>query len=741
MKKKLGVASLLLAGMMLGGCAFPIGGSTGGSSDLDNDTPDDSWQSGLDANCLHTDENEDEICDGCEGSVVIPIDFYGVNDLHGKFLPNDSQNGVGGLTTYFKEAKKSNPNTVLLSSGDMWQGSSESNLTQGMIVNDWMSELGFVSMTLGNHEFDWGTDAIDQNEEQCAFPFLAINVYSRSTNERVDYCQPSVMIQRDGAKIGVIGAIGDCYSSISADKVQDVYFKTDEDLTSLVKAEATRLKEAGADCIVYALHDDASEYSVTLSGEYVDLVFEGHTHQSYVDTDSKGVYHLQGGGENRGITRAVTKVNVVKNTLTVEQAKVVKNTEYQNKASDPLVDILQEKYAKELAQGSKVLGYNDRYRNSSELCSLAAQLYLETGLERWGSQYNIVLGGGFFQARSPYNLQVGEVAYSDIQSIFPFDNQLVLCSISGKNLKSKFLNTSNSNYYVARSEYCSSIESSISNNETYYIVVDTYTSQYAPNGVTEIARYDETTFARDLIAKYIQKGGMGKMPMPTPDAGSLTTIPAIYEIGNALADNETTTEYYTVKGVIQAIHNEQYGNLTLEDADGNTLYVYGLYDHQGYYYSEFTELKPVAGDTIIVKGQIKRYVKEGAEPLIQIFQGDFIEKNCSAKTYELTSIPEIQSIGEALENNAESEKVYYVLGKILSIQNENYGNLYIVDENGNQLYIYGSHDENWTVYSEMSKKPQAGDTVVLKGTVKKYVNKDTGSVTIELVEATFIPYE
>ena len=740
MKKKIAFASLLLAGMMLGGCSFPMGGSTGGSSDLDNSTPDDSWQSGLDASCQHTDVNEDEICDGCEGSVVIPIDFYGVNDLHGKFLPNDSQNGVGGLTTYFKEAQRRNPNTVLLSSGDMWQGSSESNLTRGMIVNDWMSALGFASMTLGNHEFDWGTEAIAQNEELCAFPFLAINVYSHTTNERVDYCQPSVMIQRDGAKIGIIGAIGNCYSSISADKVQDVYFKTGEDLTNLVKAEATKLKEAGADCIVYSLHDDSSEYSVSLSGEYVDLVFEGHTHQSYVDTDSKGVYHLQGGGENRGITRAVTKVNVVKNTMSVEQARVVKNSEYQNKTPDSIVDTLQEKYANELAQGSRVLGYNERYRDSSELCRLAAQLYLETGLQRWGEQYNIVLGGGFFQARSPYDLQAGEVTYSDIQSIFPFDNPLVLCSISGNKLKSQFLNTSNSNYYVARSEYGASIESSIVGNETYYIVVDTYTSLYAPNGATEIARFDETTFARDLIAKYVQDGGMGAKPAPTPDAGALTSIPEAYAIGNALADNEATAQYYSVKGKIKEIHNEEWGNLTLEDEDGNTLYVYGLYDHQGYRYSEFTEVKPVAGDTIIVRGAIKRYVKEGAEPLIQIFEGNFVEKTCSAKTYQLTIIPEIYHLGEELADNAESDKIYYVKGKIVSIANDHYGNIYIEDENGYQLYIYGSHDENWVIYGEMAKKPQVGDVVVVKGTIKKYVNK-SGAVTIEIIEATYIPYE
>ena len=93
-----------------------------------------------------------------------------------------------------------------------------------------------------------------------------------------------------------------------------------------------------------------------------------------------------------------------------------------------------------------------------------------------------------------------------------------------------------------------------------------------------------------------------------------------------------------------------------------------------------------------------------------------------------------------MADNAESDKIYYVKGKIVSIANDHYGNIYIEDENGYQLYIYGSHDENWVIYGEMAKKPQVGDVVVVKGTIKKYVNK-SGAVTIEIIEATYIPYE
>ena len=447
------------------------------------------------------------VCDDCNQSVVVSVDFYAVNDLHGKFLQSDSQPGVGGLTTYLKEAKASQENTILLSSGDMWQGSSESNLTKGKIINDWMSEMDFVSMTLGNHEFDWGTSYIAQNAATCDVPFLAINVYEKSTNQRAPYCQPSIMVETGGAKIGIIGAVGDCYSSISSDKVQDVYFQTGSSLTSLVKAEANRLRAAGADCIVYSLHDGTEGYDESLSNGYVDLVFEGHTHSRYVNQDSKGVYHLQGGGENKNVSHATLSVNIARNSVHTSKAETISSSVYGNKADDPIVQTLTTKYADAIAKGYEVLGYNSKYRNDSELEALVAQLYLEKGLERWGNQYNIVLGGGFLKARSPYKLNAGEVYYSDIQTIFPFENQIVLCSISGYKLKSKFLETTNTDYYCAYSTYGNSIKNNINTNATYYVIVDTYTSQYTSNGLTEVARYDETTFACDLLAEYIKGGG------------------------------------------------------------------------------------------------------------------------------------------------------------------------------------------------------------------------------------------
>lgn len=458
---------------------------------------------------------------------LINVDIYAVNDLHGAILEDDGS-GIANLTTYFNRFKGYNENTLFISSGDMWQGSSESNNTKGKLITEWMNLVGFSSMTVGNHEFDWGIDAIKTNAELANFPVLGINVYERSTDQRAEPFRSSVLVEKDDVTIGVIGAIGDCYSSISSSKVTDYYFKTGEDLTDLVKAESKKLKEEGADIIVYSLHDGYGKYNkndsstaptiyrsnlkefydVSLSDGYVDVVFEGHTHNNYVYKDEYGVYHVQGGSSRQ----YVSHVDMDYNTKTGE---VVVNKVENNSVSsisdskDKDTQALFDKYADEIGPIYDVLGYNSAKRDSDFIRNLCADLYLEVGLEKWGDDYEIFLGGGYLSARSPYNFNKGNLCYKDIQSVLPFDNEIVLCSVSGYYLSKQFVFTENSNYYCSYSDYGNANEGYINNDATYYIVVDTYTSDYAPNHLTVIEKYSDTpTYARDLVAEYVKNGGL-----------------------------------------------------------------------------------------------------------------------------------------------------------------------------------------------------------------------------------------
>ena len=564
----------------------------------------------------HIDQDDNAFCDACDKYVLVVVDFYVLNDLHGKFCDTDKQPGVDEIGTYFEKMSVGDDYTVIMSSGDMWQGTAESNLTQGKIITEWMNELDFVSMTLGNHEFDWGQEAIRNNLAVAEFPFLAINIYDVKTNTLVDYATPSVMIERGDIQIGIIGAIGDCYSSISSDMVEGITFKVGSELTNLVKAEADRLRAEGADLIVYSLHDGyedsksgttnvssstiSSYYSSVLSAGYVDLVFEAHTHQSYTLIDSNGVYHLQAAGENQGLSHVEIEVNYANGNNKVSEAGVVRSSTYANLDDHEATEAIEDKYSQIIDYAYSPLGTVPTKQNSSVVADYVAELYLEVGLERW-ADYDIVLGGGFLKTRSPYDLAAGEVTYADILSLLPFDNRIVLCSVSGYKLSSQFINTSNSSYHVAYSEYGNAVKNGISDNETYYIVVDTYTAYYKYNGLTIVDFYDENVYARDLFAEKV-KGGAFEL---NHNAHRLTSIPDALAIGEKLSANQATKEMYHLKGTVKSISNSTYGNIYIVDENGNEIYVYGIEN-----YSNMPN-KPKVGDEITLCSVIYKFVYNG----------------------------------------------------------------------------------------------------------------------------------
>lgn len=456
---------------------------------------------------------------------AVNIDVYAINDMHGNVLDSDSNSGgisIAKTTSYLKKYCSYDKNPVVIASGDMWQGSSESNNTKGKLVTEWMNLVGFDAMTMGNHEFDWGIEPIIANRELANFPFLAINVYETETNERAEVFDASVLIEKEEVTIGIIGAIGDCYNSISSSRVEGYDFKVGDELTDLVKEESERLRANGADVIIYSLHDGSSKrnnndstnaptyyksdidsfYDVSLSDGYVDVVFEAHTHQSYVYKDEFGVYHVQASSNNKAL--ACVDMDYDKKTGEVTVNKV-ETTDLKSifESADAETQALFDKYADEIGSVYEVLGYNSRYLNSEALEDLCADLYLEVGVEKWGKDYDIFLAGGFLRTRAPYDLPAGNVTYKALQSLFPFDNEIVLCSVSGRNLKMKFVNTTNKDYHCSYTSYGEQNKSNIDDSKTYYVVVDSYTSDYKYNNLTVVSRYgEENAYARDLLAKY-----------------------------------------------------------------------------------------------------------------------------------------------------------------------------------------------------------------------------------------------
>lgn len=110
-------------------------------------------------------------------------------------------------------------------------------------------------------------------------------------------------------------------------------------------------------------------------------------------------------------------------------------------------------------------------------------------------------------------------------------------------------------------------------------------------------------------------GGEGDVTPDVPAADSLITIAKANELGLSKEHNKYTSDKFYVEGTVKSIDMDKndptkysaYGNMYIEDAEGNTLYVYGVYGSQGKARFDSLKTKPAVGDTVKFYGVIGQY--------------------------------------------------------------------------------------------------------------------------------------
>jgi 5'-nucleotidase len=138
------------------------------------------------------------------------ITILHTNDQHSQIDPlpaNDRNAGKGGVArraTLVKRIRAENPNTLLLDAGDAFQGTPYFNLYRGVVEYKAMTAIGYDIVTLGNHDFDNGVEALAEAMQYAKFEFVSANYDVRGTvlEKRV---KPYVVRDMGGVRVGVFG--------------------------------------------------------------------------------------------------------------------------------------------------------------------------------------------------------------------------------------------------------------------------------------------------------------------------------------------------------------------------------------------------------------------------------------------------------------------------------------------------------------------------------------------------------
>jgi len=232
---------------------------------------------------------------------ILPyLNVYYLNDTHGAILPASDQIGLSSIASLTTQEEDY---TIVLSGGDMLQGTALSNYYKGSSMINLMNEMSFDAMALGNHEFDWGLETVtnyfnqDSEEYIANFPLLAVNAFYKGTETIPAGIEPYTVINKGSLNIGVIGAIGaDLESSIATSMVEDYEFRNP---LPYIEEYAKHLRnEEEVDMVLVVLHETSDALNnqlAYLDGDAkIDGIFNAHRHQ-IMNTSINNVPVLQSG--------------------------------------------------------------------------------------------------------------------------------------------------------------------------------------------------------------------------------------------------------------------------------------------------------------------------------------------------------------------------------------------------------------------------------------------------------------
>ncbi len=363
------------------------------------------------------------------------VDFYAINDFHGALLENHDFNepGLAKVASFLKEKKINKPDqTVLLSSGDMWQGTFEAYHSKGEVVTTAMNDIGFDAMAIGNHEFDWGPSYITENSEVADFPLLGANIMKYpETDEKSEIGEEYVVLERGDLKIGVIGAIGkDQITSITSSNVADIHFA---DPTDIVINLSNKLRnEEEVDIVVLTIHTGHQSVDDRLArGGYVDAVFNAHTHR-YEIQEKYGVPFVQGGDKGRYISHIQLTYDFAHNKLHVTGRENL-NVDSLNLAPDPAVTNIIAGYKDESdIAANEFIGYATNDLDRYNILPNVANYVTALKAEQLNYDIDFVITNN---ARE--DILSGDIYYRDLFKGLPFDNAIYIARATGRNLLSQ----------------------------------------------------------------------------------------------------------------------------------------------------------------------------------------------------------------------------------------------------------------------------------------------------------------
>ena len=377
------------------------------------------------------------------------------NDIHGTYFDSTYVGGNVKKSLYAVKyvvdsvrAAAGEENVILLDAGDILQGDNAAyyfnyvDTVTPHVYPRMAKYMGYDAVVLGNHDIETGHavyDRIDRDMKALRIPFLAGNAI-RNDNGK-PYFQPYTILKRHGLKIAVLGFdnanIAGWLSERlwSGMKFQNLIPFVQEEVDKVIAKEKPHVVIVATHTATGAgdgsqLESQGLDLMKDLRG--VDFLVCSHDHRpTVVNSDTLCLInsgsHCRYVGEGK-LDLTVSKRKVVSKTLA---SHLILTDRY--KIDTAMAAMFHDDYlavkaftTKEVGDLKVDLATRDAYRGQCDYLNLVHTLSISCAPAQIS-----------FAAPLTYNgfVRAGKLIYNDLFTIYPFENQLFVVRMTGKEIK------------------------------------------------------------------------------------------------------------------------------------------------------------------------------------------------------------------------------------------------------------------------------------------------------------------